>query len=274
MREIKPDEMKARLVTMVQELDRICDENGLTLYMSGGTLLGAVRHKGFIPWDDDIDMYLTRPDYDKLIEIMRGRNEVDQFKLYEHKLQKEYIYPFAKYVDSKTLLIEKGGYAGIDMGLYIDVFPVDGLGNTIEEAKRQMKKTNKYTILNLARLVKPWRKEVSFVKNFAIACLRVLSDTIGSDKLLAKLDRQLRKVPYETSKYVGEFVDEIGEKRIMLKEEMYSEYVLMEFENIKLKAPKNWDKWLTQFYGDYMTPPPIEKRISTHGYELYDLEEV
>lgn len=273
MREIQVEEMKARLVEMVKELDRICEENGLTLYMSGGTLLGAVRHKGFIPWDDDIDMYLIRPDYDKFIEIMRERNKTDRYKLCEHKLQKEYIYPFAKYIDTRTLLVEKGGYAGVQMGAFIDIFPVDGLGNSVKEAKKQMRKTNKYTVLNLGRLVTPWRKNVSFVKNFAIACLRVISDMFGSDKLLAKLDKQIRKTPYETSKYVGEYIDEIGEKRIMLKEEMYNGYVLLDFEGVKLKAPVNYDKWLTQFYGDYMQLPPEEKRVKTHDYKLYDLEE-
>lgn len=273
MREIGTEEMKKRLVEMVKELDKLCEENGLTLYMSGGTLLGAVRHKGFIPWDDDIDMYLTRPEYDKLIEIMREKNNGARYQLFAHELQKEYIYPFAKLVDTHTLLVESGGYAGKDIGLYVDIFPIDGLGNSIKEAKKQMRKTNKYTTLNLARLVKPWRKNVPFIKNFAIACLRVISDMIGSDKLLAKLDKQIRKTPYETSKYVGEYVDEVGEKRIMLKEEMYNGYVLLEFEAIKLKAPVNYDKWLTQFYGDYMQLPPEEKRVSTHNYKLYDLEE-
>lgn len=273
MREIGMEEMKKRLVEMVKELDRICDENGLTLYMSGGTLLGAVRHKGFIPWDDDIDMYLTRPDYDKFIEIMRGKNAGSRYQLFAHELQKEYIYPFAKYIDTQTLLVEAGGYAGHQMGLFIDVFPVDGLGNSIKEAKKQMRKTNKYTVLNLARLVKPWRKNVSFIKNFAIACLRVISDMIGSDRLLAKLDKQVRKTPYATSKYVGEYVDEVGEKRITLKDEMYNGYVLLDFEWIKLKAPVNYEKWLTQFYGDYMKLPPEENRVKTHDYELYDLED-
>ena len=71
MRIIETEEMKRRLVDMAEDLNELCDEHGLTLYMSGGTLLGAVRHKGFIPWDDDIDLYMTRPDYDRFVELIR-----------------------------------------------------------------------------------------------------------------------------------------------------------------------------------------------------------
>lgn len=270
MRTIQIDEMKQRLLSIAEYLDKLCEENGINLFMSGGTLLGAVRHKGFIPWDDDIDMYLSRPDYDRLIEIFRQQGNNGKYKLLAHELDDKYLYGFAKLIDTDTLLIEKGGDAGVEMGLFLDIFPIDGLGDDIKFAKKHMKKINKYIILNLSLLVKPWRKEVSFAKNFAIACVRVLAKMYGANRLHKKLSEIVHSVPYETSKYVGEFIDEIGDKRIMLKNEMYDDYVLMDFENIKLKAPKNWDKWLTQFYGDYMKLPPVEKRVLTHGYELYD----
>lgn len=270
MRTIQIDEMKQRLLSIAEYLDKLCEENGMNLFMSGGTLLGAVRHKGFIPWDDDIDMYLSRPDYDRLIEIFRQQGNNGKYKLLAHELDDKYLYGFAKLIDTDTLLIEKGGDAGVEMGLFLDIFPIDGLGDDIKFAKKHMKKINKYIILNLSLLVKPWRKEVSFAKNFTIACLRVLAKMYGANRLHKKLSEIVHSVPYETSKYVGEFIDEIGDKRIMLKNEMYDDYVLMDFENIKLKAPKNWDKWLTQFYGDYMKLPPVEKRVLTHGYELYD----
>lgn len=270
MRTIQIDEMKQRLLGIAEYLDKLCEENGMNLFMSGGTLLGAVRHKGFIPWDDDIDMYLSRPDYDRLIEIFRQQGNNGKYKLLAHELDDKYLYGFAKLIDTDTLLIEKGGDAGVEMGLFLDIFPIDGLGDDIKFAKKHMKKLNKYIILNLSLLVKPWRKEVSFAKNFAIACVRVLAKMYGANRLHKKLSKIVHSVPYETSKYVGEFIDEIGDKRIMLKNEMYDDYELMDFENIKLKAPKNWDKWLTQFYGDYMKLPPVEKRVLTHGFELYD----
>ena len=270
MKIIDAEEMKQRLVVMTEYLDKLCEENGLTLYMSGGTLLGAVRHKGFIPWDDDIDMYLSRPDYDKLIEIFRNNGNDGKYKLLSHELDNNYLYTFSKFIDTDTLLIEAGGDAGNEMGHFVDIFKIDGLGNEIKTAKKHMKKCNKYITLNLALLVKPWRKNVSFIKNFAIACLRVVAKAYGANKLHKKLYTLVRSLPYESSKYVGEIIDEIGDKRIMLKSEMFDGYEVLDFENTKFKAPKNSDKFLTQFYGDYMKLPPEEKRVATHGYELYD----
>lgn len=270
MREIDIEEMKSRLLSIAEYIDGICQENGLTLFMSGGTLLGAVRHKGFIPWDDDIDMYLSRPDYDKLIEIFREQGNSGKYKLLSHELEPNYLYPFAKLIDTDTLLIESGGYAGVDLGLFVDIFPVDGLGNSIKQAKSHMKKCNKWITLNLSLLVKPWRKDRSFIKNFAIACIRAIAKLYGSERIHKKMKTLVMSVPYEESEYVGEFIDEIGDKRIMLKKEMFEDYELMDFENIKLKAPKNWDKFLKQYYGDYMELPPEEKRVLTHGYKLFD----
>lgn len=270
MRKIEVPEMKKRLVEMVGYLDKLCDDNGLTLYMAGGTLLGAVRHKGFIPWDDDIDMHLTRPDYDKLIEIFRNNGNGGRYKLLVRELDENYLYPFAKLVDTQTLLIEKGGDAGVEMGLYVDVFPVDGLGNDIKTAKKHMKKLNKYITLNLALLVKPWRKEVSFVKNFAIAFLRVIAKLYGKKRLYSKMYKLAHSLPYNECKYVGEVIDAVGEKRVVEKEAVYSSYVVMPFENIQLKAPVGWDNYMSRYYGDYMQLPPESQRVLTHGYELYD----
>ena len=135
-----------------------------------------------------------------------------------------------------------------------------------------MKKCNRYINLILALLVKPWRKNVSFIKNFAIACLRVIAKMYGANRLHDKLYALVKSLPFETSVYAGHFVEETSERKIMLKDEIYSEFVLMDFENTKFKAPKNWDKWLTKIYGDYMQLPPKEKQVLTHGYELYDKE--
>lgn len=270
MRKIELTEMKKRLVEMVEYLDKLCDENGLTLYMAGGTLLGAVRHKGFIPWDDDIDMHLTRPDYDKLIEVFRNNGNCGRYKLLVRELNGNYLYPFAKLVDTQTLLIEKGGDAGVEMGLYVDIFPVDGLGNDIKTAKKHMKKLNKYITLNLAVLVKPWRKEVSFVKNFAIAFLRVIAKLYGGKRLYSKMYKLAHSLPYDECKYVGEVIDAVGEKRVVEREAVYSSYVVMPFENIQLKAPVGWDNYMSRYYGDYMQLPPESQRVPTHGYELYD----
>lgn len=269
MRTIELKEMKERLVEMTAYLDKLCDENGLTLFMSGGTLLGAVRHKGFIPWDDDVDMYMSRPDYDKLIEIFRKEGNNGRYKLLCHELEKDYGYMFAKLVDTNTVLIERNADCGVEMGLYVDVFPIDGLGNSIKDAKKIMKRLRPYRYMNISLSLNPWGSK-NFIKDFAYAVIRIAAKMLGKEKIHQKMSDIVHETSYDDSTYVGEIIDYLQDKRIMLKSEMYESYELMEFENIKLKAPKNWDKWLTQFYGDYMTLPPEEERVLKHGFKLYE----
>lgn len=262
-------EAKRLLLQMAEYINRLCEENGMTLFMSGGTLIGAVRHKGFIPWDDDIDLYLSRPDYDKFQEIFLSSGNSGRYKLLTHEIEKSYLYPFAKLIDTNTVLVEKGGYSGTQMGLFIDIFPIDGLGNTVKEATRRMRKINKYVTLNLSLLVEPWRKNVSFFKNLGIAVLNKIARLYGAEKLHKKLYAIARSVTYEESALVGEIIDEVQKKRIMNKEQVFGGSVIMDFEDIKLKAPIGYDRFLTQFYGDYMKLPPEEKRVAVHGYDLY-----
>ena len=268
MREIGVEEAKKRLVEIAKYLDELCEKNGLTMFMAAGTLLGAVRHKGFIPWDDDIDVFLTRPDYDRLIEICRADND-GRYKLMAHELDENYLYTFAKMTDSETVLIEKGGYAGVEMGLYVDIFPLDGLGNDVATAKEHMKKAQKLINLNLSLLVKPWRKEVPFVKNAAIAALKAVAKLYGKNRIHKDLSDLLHALPYQESALVGGFCDQTSDSRILPKE-IFSSAERLPFEDVSFNAPVGWDEYLTRFFGDYMTPPPPEKRVFTHGYELYD----
>ena len=268
MREIGIDEAKKLLVEAAKHLDELCEKNGLTMYLAAGSLLGAVRHKGFIPWDDDIDVFMTRPDYDRLVEICRADNN-GRYKLLAHELDKNYLYTFGKMVDTRTLLIEKGGDAGVEMGLFIDIFPLDGLGNDVETAKKHMKKVQKLINLNLSFLVKPWRKEVPFLKNAAIAACRVLATVYGKERIHKKLYESLHSLPYEDSALVGGFCDQTSDSRIWPKEIFFGKERLP-FEDTSFYAPSGWDEYLTRFFGDYMTPPPPEKQVLTHGYELYD----
>lgn len=271
MKEIDKNEIKPRLIEMAQYFVKVCNDNNLTYFMSGGTVLGAVRHKGFIPWDDDMDFHMPRPDYEKLIEIMS--KEKGRYQLLEHSINNDYGYPYAKLSDTTTVLIEKGGECGVELGLNLDIFPLNGLGNSPEQAKKLMRKINPYIILNLSLLVTPWRKEVSFVKNFAIACVKVIASMFGKDKLLNKISTISATYDYNESEYVGEYVDEVGDNRIV-KKEIYGNGQPLAFENISLNAPFHYHEFLTQFYGDYMTPPPVEKQTPVHDFMLYSKESV
>ncbi len=270
MRKIEIEELRKILLELMDEIHAFCEKHGLKYYLSGGTLIGAIRHKGFIPWDDDIDIYMPRPDYDKFMQIYP---KVGDNILHEHCLNADYKYPYAKLCKSNTLLIEKGGYGGINMGVYLDIFPLDALGNSEKEAKSLMRKLVPYVNLNLSLLVEQWRDNVSFIKNFAIWNLHNVALMAGGHKkLLDKIDKIIRKYDYESSALVGEFIDEIQYKRITDKR-LYDVRILHNFEGRQYYIPAGYDKILTDFYGDYMTPPPPEKQVLTHGFDAYVLED-
>lgn len=270
MRKIEIVELREILLSLMDEIHAFCERHGIKYYLSGGTLIGAVRHNGFIPWDDDIDIYMPRPDYDKFMRLYptEGNNV-----LYEHRLNPDYKYPYAKLCKKNTLLIEKDAQSGVRMGVYLDIFPLDALGNSEQQAKNLMKKLAPYINLNLSLLVGQWRKGVSFPKNFAIWNLHNVALMMGGHKkLLAKIDKIIRTYDYESSAYVGEFIDEIQYKRITDKK-LYQERILHDFEGRQYYIPVGYDKILTDFYGNYMTPPPKEKQVLTHGFEAYVTEE-
>ena len=121
---IELDQLKKIELGILQEVHNVCIEQGLRYSLAGGTLLGAVRHGGFIPWDDDIDIMMPRPDYNKLIEYCM--NNETPFRLVSTETEKGYGYIFAKAVDQKTFIIEQNGNRGnADMGVYVDIFPID-----------------------------------------------------------------------------------------------------------------------------------------------------
>lgn len=270
MRKIDIVELREILLSVMDEIHAICEKHNLRYYLSGGTLIGAIRHNGFIPWDDDIDIYMPRPDYDKFMKIYPQEGENN---LLEHCLNEKYKYPYAKLCKKNTLLIEKGGYGGVDLGVFIDIFPLDGLGNSEKEAKALMRKLLPYVNLNLSLLVEQWRSNVSFIKNFAIWNLHNVALMMGGHKkLLKKIDKIIRKYDYEESALVGEYIDEIQYKRITDRK-LYDVRLLHEFEGRQYYIPAGYDKILTDFYGDYMTPPPKEKQVLVHGFDAFVLED-
>lgn len=271
MREISDiREIRSILLDLACEVKSICEENNLRYYLSGGTLLGAVRHKGFIPWDDDIDMHMPRPDYEKFIEIYNSKPR--QNILYSQETHPQYLYSFAKLSKSNTLLIEKGCKSGVEMGIYLDIFPIDGMGNSVEQAKNLMKTIEMPINLLMSYRMDLYRKHVSIKKNFLVFTAKIVSSFIGFKKLSKKVNKLALTYDYDNSLYVGEFIDEVGEKRIC-KKDIYEGNKKLMFEGIEFSVPNNYHEYLTQFYGDYMQLPPIEKQVFVHDYKAYLKEE-
>lgn len=255
-------EMKKLLLDMAKELIKICEEHDLRIYASGGSLLGAVRHKGFIPWDDDMDFHMFRNDYDKLISIMKDKD--GRYKLACYLYDKKYMYPFVKFYDSETDCIEYDVDSKFKLGLYIDIFPVDGLGDDVVEAKEHLKTMSVYVKASRLCRGKVWSSGASHVKKIAASAAKCLCKLYGAKRLNKKIEFFVRKYDIEKSRLCGEIVDSTDQKRICPKK-WFEQIVYLPFEDIELPCPAGYHEYLTSYYGDYMTPPPVENQVSNHN---------
>lgn len=256
------DNLHIKLLEMLKWFHGYCSENDLQYFLIGGSMLGAVRHEGFIPWDDDIDIGLPRPDYEKLLLITEGK-VCGKYTLESmHSGKRDFIYPYAKLYDTTTTLVEVSRYQ-IKRGVYIDIFPFDGAGDDFELAEEQFAKVKrKYNqLLTLTCAINPERK---WYKNLAILlgrCASVFGFT--PQKVFKQIDALSRENSYEHSKYVALYVGNWGEKELIEKEYI-GEPQLYKFEDTNVYGVEGYDKYLSKLYGDYMTLPPVEKRMSHH----------
>ena len=246
----------------------ICNENSLRYFVVGGTALGAVRHKGFIPWDDDIDVALPRGDYEKFLSIAQSSLPENMF-LQTYITDKNYPNPFAKLRQSDTAFIEKStSKIKMNHGVYIDIFPLDGYSRSgikgkLLGLKEKILKISVGSVFVSGNISK--NKFRAIVKR---AIVRLLPDYRAS---VRRLDTMYKKIPYEDAEIIVNFCGAWAEKEIMPKA-YFGDGIEGEFEGIKVVLPEKTHEYLTALYGDYMTLPPEEERVGHHYYTVMDLE--
>lgn len=259
-------EVQKKLLDMLKWFHKLCVENNLRYYAIGGTMLGTQRHQGFIPWDDDIDVGMPREDIEKLKDIINRKNS-DRYVFEAPETDEpDYFYPFYKLYDTSTTLIENTKCA-IKRGIYIDIFPLDGIGNTLDESTRNYKKV-KFLDNLLMTKVAGFREGRKFYKNLFVAIFRLIP--INDKKILNCLVAQCKKIKWDDSIWGGNLVGAWGMKEIMPREIMGTPK-LYKFENTEIYGVQNPDEYLSKMYGDWRKLPPEEKRVTHHDYILCDL---
>jgi lipopolysaccharide cholinephosphotransferase len=256
-------EIKEVELNILKNVATICDENNIRYYLAGGTLLGAVRHKGFIPWDDDIDITMPRKDYNKFLAIAEKMLD-SRFQILSRHNTSNYIYPFAKIVDRQTILIEDDDFTN-EIGVYIDVFPIDGLPADLKKSNmhfKLLKILKRVRSLVIHKLKKERRNKLTYLISV------VLSRIISPSLILKIIEKVATKYSFEESEYVAVTVAGYDEKERMRKEGFQS-FFEVQFEDSYFKAPVGYKEYLTNLYGDYMKLPPQEKRTSHHRYQAY-----
>lgn len=259
------NEMQKRLLDIFKWLIGFLEKNNIRYYAIGGTMLGAVRHKGFIPWDDDIDIAIPRRDYEKLIALFD--KQIDHYVLESpQKSDPDYCYNYAKVYDINTTLIEKAKKS-IIRGLYIDIFPLDGIGDDYKKSLRNYKSIDKKNML-LAMKLTGFRKGRKWWKNLASFVGYALP--INCKKTARKIDTMCSKHDFDESLFVGNLVSTYRSREIM-KKEIFGTPTAYSFEGLKITGPEKFDDYLTTLFGNWRELPPAEKRVSAHNNEYLDL---
>ena len=264
MEEMSVDEVKTMQFGILMEVASFCQDNGIDYFLGGGTLLGAVRHKGFIPWDDDIDILMPRPDYDRFIRSFN--KQIRMLKVCAYEIDSSYVYPFAKVCHTDTYL-EEHTLCSYPLGVNIDVFPIDGLADNIKHSNRLFRKTRLLRRLYSMKVMEP-RKGRDIHKEVIRAGGQLFLYPVGVQQLVASIIRLSKTYSYETNEYVGCVAWGYGEKERM-KKEVFREGVDVVFEGYTFRAPIGYDQYLTGLYEDYMQLPPVEKRQSHHVFRAY-----
>lgn len=255
---ISTEEIKKIEVCILDYIASICEENGIQYYLAYGTLLGAVRHQGFIPWDDDIDIYMLRNDYMRFISVV-SQKQHERYKLLSRYNDPDYYYEFAKVVDSKTLVSINNVKTNTKEGVWVDIFPLDYISNHVKIQK---------TLINVSvafRILSVYTKFPSDKHNKVFIPLWLISRFIGPTFFL-KVTEKLSTMGKNKNE-VG-YMASIGMLHFHFPAVLCQDKCLLPFEGNKYIAFKEYDKYLTLQYGDYMQLPPIEKRLS-HPVEAY-----
>jgi lipopolysaccharide cholinephosphotransferase len=250
-------------------LHQFCEQNGINYYIVGGTLIGAVRHSGFIPWDDDIDIGMPREDYDRFLELADKFYEQTnrRYRISHTGNDEGYFYQFAKSYDTEATVTESFLKPFI-RGTWVDIFPIDGTFKSLFLQKLQRKAIEwvQFFLFTKAGAYEPSKNMIK--RKIRIFISKIFPVSIPALDSLIKALLTIKK--FNNSNYVGNLVGYWGLKEVC-RNSVFAGTIKLKFETIEANAPVGYDEYLRGIYGNYMELPPLEKRCSHHLISSIDL---
>ena len=262
MKAIGIEELKKIQKDILDEVVAFCEENNIRYFLAYGTLLGAIRHNGYIPWDDDIDIHMPRSDYERFIELYT-RKQHSEYKIVTHKLDRRYEVPFAK-IFRKDTLVNEFFYKQSVFGVYVDIFPLDGI-----KSKWQATVCGQCIRCMYIKTMIFCNRQ-TFARKARLFATKLILLPFSSHFILKSMRRIARKYNYDECDKVCSFGSRTAIREI-LPRDVFDDYVTVTFEGSDYRAPKGYDRYLTQKYGNYMQLPPEDKRVSSHDSQAYKL---
>lgn len=271
MTKLNIDEIKKIELNILDEFHKYCEKNNLRYYLAYGTLLGAIRHKGFIPWDDDIDVVMPRPDYNKFLLLTAEKGITEHYDTVLYKgCTKKSIYPFMKVIDNTTIVYEPGKAEKNTSGIWIDIFPLDGYPEDSIKGLELFNSNMKFRHLQDILTTSPFSKKQSLLKKIIKGCIiRPFLMLYGLNRICEKMNTIVQSYNFENSKLCSDILWGESSTAVFEKEKL-EPFELTSFENKQFRIPYCWKDFLEKNYGDYMQLPPENQRIS-HGIDAYQL---
>lgn len=262
MREILSDELKERQILILDVVDAFCRENNINYWLDSGTLLGAIRHEGYIPWDDDIDIGMLRDDYDRFLKEFNAKN--NRFKVFSVENNKAFPYPFGKVLDTHTILYEPNEN-GIKLSINIDILVYDNAPENDKLVNQMYQKRDFYNKIYHFLLYKTKLRDAdnfNFIKN----SIKIICSKISPCFICKRIVNNSKRYSLRETGWVGNFMTI---PRIKVRKDIFDKFIEVNFEGKEYKAPIGWDELLTCLYKNYMELPPVEERASHHLFRAY-----
>lgn len=269
MKEISIEESKIIMLDTLKSIDRCCRENNINYSLAWGSMIGAIRHHGFVPWDDDIDLMMSRNDYNRFLQVY----DDPRFDIYSPYKNKNCIQLLTKVYRKDTKVIYNNYKKKSLFGLWISIFPYD---NAPDEGLRQWEKP----ILSLLWI---YHNKVSLFldvnsfrrlrRNIAKFFLKIPVLPFSSFYLAKKTERILTEYNNLKTRNICLWDSDNYTRYLYFPSELFEEYIDVDFDGVKCRIIKEYDKFLRMYYGDYMQLPPEEKRVPSHNYKAYFVNE-
>ncbi|MGI6180370.1 LicD family protein [Butyricicoccus intestinisimiae] len=273
LKEASPKQVKAlqaKALEILQYFQGFCNQYGLVFYICGGCCIGAIRHKGFIPWDDDIDVFMKRDDYEKLPTLWNKYADTMHYSYCRTTATQNYHNIGASIRDNNTTFINAHSVNDdINHGLQIDIIPLDVCPTSKIERLSQIFFAMLYSLYNAQRLPDNQGKLLRILS-------KVMLKIVPSKKIRYKIwsfaQKRMTRWNGKSTGYITEICSGFRYMKNKYPESYFSQPIMKEFENIKVPLPTDYDGYLKMAFGDYLTLPPKEKQIAKHNTVLVDLE--
>ena len=268
--EITTRRIQEKMLDILVYFDRFCRENGLTFTLCGGTALGAVRHGGFIPWDDDVDVFMLREDYERLQELWERHADTSRYACVRSNESINIHHSATEIKDNNTTFINRHSVqSDIHHGLMIDVIPIDGVPASSWGRFRQMVDSMIYCCFNFQRLPEHKGKLTYYATKLALGVFRSAKVRY---RIWKSAERRIARYGTENCEFVASFGEGTSIMKMRFPTAWFRQPATMDFEGYPMPVPADVDAYLRISFGDYMQLPPEEDRVARHSAVFIDLD--